>query len=56
MYDNTPPNRNMGQNGLSVMVSTSQLGARLGLQENGLRILVDLDQGLREKVYASGFL
>lgn len=36
-------------------VSTSRLGAGLGLQANGLRVLGDLDGGLRDRVYAAGF-
>ncbi|KAI1142632.1 hypothetical protein F5Y05DRAFT_365542 [Hypoxylon sp. FL0543] len=57
IYDNT--NLETG-NGSSTAqgapkVSTSRLGAGLGLQANGLRVLEDLDPALKRRVFAAGF-
>ncbi|RYP06806.1 hypothetical protein DL765_009364 [Monosporascus sp. GIB2] len=55
VYDNVNPHHSSDQDGPSPKVSTSRLGAGLGLQANGLRVLGDLDHRLREKVCAYGF-
>ncbi|KAI2769451.1 hypothetical protein F4815DRAFT_439300 [Daldinia loculata] len=55
IYDNI--NRATGQATEQAMpkFSTSRLGAGLGFQANGLRVLEDLDPALRRRVYAAGF-
>ncbi|KAI1759335.1 hypothetical protein GGR53DRAFT_513875 [Hypoxylon sp. FL1150] len=49
VYDNTSPETGTHK------ISTSRLGAGLGLQANGLRVLEDLDPELKRTVYAAGF-
>ncbi|XXG93809.1 hypothetical protein Hte_000058 [Hypoxylon texense] len=55
IYDNTNPDTDPNTQRSSHKVSTSRLGAGLGLQANGLRVLEDLDPALKQRVFAAGF-
>ncbi|KAI2619520.1 hypothetical protein GGS26DRAFT_327046 [Hypomontagnella submonticulosa] len=55
IYDNTNPGTGEARGQSTPQVTTSRLGAGLGLQANGLRVLEDLDPTLRQRTYAAGF-
>ncbi|KAL7628536.1 hypothetical protein AAE478_000051 [Parahypoxylon ruwenzoriense] len=56
IYDNTDPEPGQAATEhTGPQVSTSRLGAGLGLQAKGLHVLQDLDPALRRRVYATGF-
>ncbi|OTA97860.1 hypothetical protein M434DRAFT_64787 [Hypoxylon sp. CO27-5] len=55
IYDNTDLDNGKSTEQATPKVSTSRLGAGLGLQANGLRVLEDLDPALKQRVFAAGF-
>ncbi|KAI1400462.1 hypothetical protein F4819DRAFT_366183 [Hypoxylon fuscum] len=55
IYENTDQGTSQSAQLATPKVSTSRLGAGLGLQANGLRVLEDLDPELKRRVYAAGF-
>ncbi|KAI1465842.1 uncharacterized protein F4812DRAFT_461529 [Daldinia caldariorum] len=55
IYDNINPATGQATEQVTPQVRTSRLGAGLGLQANGLRVLEDLDPALKQRVYAAGF-
>ncbi|KAI1390352.1 uncharacterized protein F4822DRAFT_233677 [Hypoxylon trugodes] len=55
IYDNINPATGQATEQESSNVATSQLGAGLGLEANGIRVLDNLDPTLKSKVYAAGF-
>ncbi|KAI1477718.1 hypothetical protein F4774DRAFT_189538 [Daldinia eschscholtzii] len=55
IYDNINPATGQATEQATLQVRTSRLGAGLGLQGNGLRVLEDLDPALKRRVYAAGF-
>ncbi|OTB11566.1 hypothetical protein K445DRAFT_321949 [Daldinia sp. EC12] len=55
IHDNINPATGQATEQATPQVSTSRLGAGLGLQGNGLRVLEDLDPALKQRVYAAGF-
>ncbi|KAI8962738.1 FAD/NAD(P)-binding domain-containing protein [Daldinia sp. FL1419] len=56
IYDNINPSTGQAtEQTTTPQIRTSRLGAELGLQADGLRVLEDLDPVLRRNVYATGF-
>lgn len=55
IYDNTNLDTGEAAEQPTPQVTTSRLGAGLGLQANGLRVLEDLNPTLRQRTYAAGF-